>query len=201
MVDELHTFDGAQGTDLACLIRRLKSRLNIPEGDLCCVGTSATMGGESTAMALLGYAESIFGEPFGEDAIVTEDRLTGHEFLDNSEVDLYRVPSDAEAEELDLMAREEDTEGYLEHAISAWFEEADRPAEPLTPDGRTELADKLMHHSFFQSLMGVMDGRIRKKLLPNCTEISIQGILLIWFPHCRIRSPRCSSILPKAKRI
>ena len=25
VVDELHTFDGAQGTDLACLIRRLKA--------------------------------------------------------------------------------------------------------------------------------------------------------------------------------
>jgi DEAD/DEAH box helicase domain-containing protein len=29
VVDELHSFDGAQGTDLACLLRRLKSRLNI----------------------------------------------------------------------------------------------------------------------------------------------------------------------------
>lgn len=41
VVDELHTFDGAQGTDLACLIRRLKDRLGTPEGALCCVGTSA----------------------------------------------------------------------------------------------------------------------------------------------------------------
>ena len=78
VVDELHTFDGAQGTDLACLIRRLKSRLNIPEGDLCCVGTSATMGGEGSAQALLDYAQNIFGEVFDKDAIVTEDRLTGH---------------------------------------------------------------------------------------------------------------------------
>lgn len=29
-VDELHTFDGAQGTDLACLLRRLKVRLATP---------------------------------------------------------------------------------------------------------------------------------------------------------------------------
>ncbi|MFZ3044326.1 MAG: DEAD/DEAH box helicase, partial [Desulfatirhabdiaceae bacterium] len=32
VVDELHTFDGAQGTDLACLLRRLKSRLYTPKG-------------------------------------------------------------------------------------------------------------------------------------------------------------------------
>ena len=40
VVDELHTFDGAQGTDLACLIRRLKGRLQTPPGQLVCVGTS-----------------------------------------------------------------------------------------------------------------------------------------------------------------
>ena len=39
-VDEIHTFDGAQGTDLACLLRRLKTRLRIPQGNLCCIGTS-----------------------------------------------------------------------------------------------------------------------------------------------------------------
>lgn len=46
VVDELHTFDGAQGTDLACLIRRLKARLDIPKQHLVCVGTSATLGGQ-----------------------------------------------------------------------------------------------------------------------------------------------------------
>ena len=30
VVDELHTFDGPQGTDLACLIRRLRERLRVP---------------------------------------------------------------------------------------------------------------------------------------------------------------------------
>ena len=46
VVDELHTFDGAQGSDLACLIRRLKARLAIASNHLCCVGTSATLGSE-----------------------------------------------------------------------------------------------------------------------------------------------------------
>ena len=161
VVDELHTFDGAQGTDLACLIRRLKSRLNIPEGDLCCVGTSATMGGEGSTQALLDYAQNIFGEVFDKTAIVTENRLTGHEFLDSAEVNLYRMPTETEARELNLLAREEDAEGYLEHAVSAWFEEDDRPADPASDEARVALAEKLMHHSFFQSLMGVMDGKIR----------------------------------------
>ena len=44
VVDELHTFDGAQGADLACLIRRIKERVKTPREHLCCVGTSATLG-------------------------------------------------------------------------------------------------------------------------------------------------------------
>lgn len=41
VVDKLHSFDGAQATDLACLIRQLKIRLRVPADYLCCVGTSA----------------------------------------------------------------------------------------------------------------------------------------------------------------
>ena len=74
-VDELHTFDGAQGTDLACLLRRLKRRLGIYDGFLCCIGTSATMGSKENNSSILSYAEEIFGEPFDKDAIITEDRL------------------------------------------------------------------------------------------------------------------------------
>jgi DEAD/DEAH box helicase domain-containing protein len=44
IVDELHTFDGAQGTDLAMLIRRLRQRLKCDDGRLICIGTSATLG-------------------------------------------------------------------------------------------------------------------------------------------------------------
>ena len=43
VLDEFHTYDGAQGTDVACLIRRLGQRLGSAEA-LCPVGTSATVG-------------------------------------------------------------------------------------------------------------------------------------------------------------
>ena len=41
IVDELHTFDGAQGTDLACLIRRLKARVKSPTTVPCRVNAAA----------------------------------------------------------------------------------------------------------------------------------------------------------------
>ena len=70
VVDELHTFDGAQGTDLACLIRRLKDRLNVPQRHLCCIGTSATLGPQSDAEAILRYAGDLFDEEFENDALI-----------------------------------------------------------------------------------------------------------------------------------
>lgn len=44
VLDELHTYDGAQGSDVANLIRRLKLKLQMKPGQLCPVGTSATIG-------------------------------------------------------------------------------------------------------------------------------------------------------------
>ena len=41
VLDELHTYRGRQGADVAMLVRRLKSQLNA--SNLLCIGTSATM--------------------------------------------------------------------------------------------------------------------------------------------------------------
>jgi hypothetical protein len=90
-VDELHTFDGAQGTDLACLLRRLKARLNVLPGQICCIGTSATMGAKDSAKSIREYASDVFGEMFDEDAVVTEDRLSSEEFFAGYDVTKYIV--------------------------------------------------------------------------------------------------------------
>ena len=77
-MDELHTFDGAQGTDLACLLRRLKARLGTPDNHLCAVGTSATLGGDGSGKVLQDYATTLFGEEFDEHSVITEDVLSRH---------------------------------------------------------------------------------------------------------------------------
>ncbi len=86
VVDEIHTFDGAQGADLALLIRRLKYRLNTPEKHLVCVGSSATLGsGEDAKADLRDYARTIFGEEFDDQAVITETRKTAAEVFDDPE--------------------------------------------------------------------------------------------------------------------
>ena len=87
VVDEFHTFDGAQGTDLACLLRRLKHRLKTPENHLVCVGTSATLGSEETRKEMVHYAQDIFQEIFDPESLITESRLAVKEFLKLDEVE------------------------------------------------------------------------------------------------------------------
>ena len=82
VLDEMHTYDGAQGTDVANLIRRLKLKLDMPQGQLCPVGTSATLGsGEDASKELASYATTLFGEEVGEDAVITESRLSSQEYF------------------------------------------------------------------------------------------------------------------------
>ncbi len=81
VVDEFHTFDGAQGTDLACLIRRLRDRLQCPGEELVCVGTSATLGGPESRQAMLDYAGQIFASRFEPASLIEEERLSPEEFF------------------------------------------------------------------------------------------------------------------------
>ncbi|MEB3205477.1 MAG: DEAD/DEAH box helicase, partial [Candidatus Sericytochromatia bacterium] len=82
VVDELHTFDGAQGTDLACLVRRMEARLGHPERPLCVIGTSATLGQDAGAGALAAHAGRLFGQEVPPEAILGETRLDLETVLD-----------------------------------------------------------------------------------------------------------------------
>jgi DEAD/DEAH box helicase domain-containing protein len=88
ILDELHTYDGAQGTDVANLIRRLKLKIAVPAAHLCAVGTSATIGSsENSRLLLLDYAKKVFGEKFDEESIIVEKRVTVEEFFGESDED------------------------------------------------------------------------------------------------------------------
>ncbi|MDN5914713.1 MAG: DEAD/DEAH box helicase [Pseudonocardia sp.] len=87
VLDEFHTYDGAQGTDVAMLLRRLGMALGIasedrPLGAVTPVATSATLGGGSNGgKDLRTFAETVFGRPFDESSLIGEDRLAPGEWL------------------------------------------------------------------------------------------------------------------------
>lgn len=92
VVDELHTFDGAQGTDLACLIRRLKARLGTPPNHLIAIGTSATLGSGEEGEALSRYARRIFQELFDPSCIIHESRMGAADYLADGLIEYQFFP-------------------------------------------------------------------------------------------------------------
>ncbi|WP_329414613.1 DEAD/DEAH box helicase [Nocardia vinacea] len=93
VVDEFHTYDGAQATDVAMLLRRLAaatghSRPGEPLGDICPVATSATLGEGGDRTEIRRVAEKVFGVPFPEQSVIGENRLTVEEFMDELDIGL-----------------------------------------------------------------------------------------------------------------
>lgn len=104
VLDEFHTYDGAQGTDVAMLLRRLgltlkhhltetvtgrvtdnpldnphgltKADLARPLGRITPVATSATLGTGGDPTAMLDFAHTVFGEVFPPESILTESRTS-----------------------------------------------------------------------------------------------------------------------------
>jgi DEAD/DEAH box helicase domain-containing protein len=158
VVDELHTFDGAQGSDLACLIRRLKARLNTPKDFLCCIGTSATLGSEGQKERLVDYAQQVFGEPFGENAVITESRITAGQFLENSMITRVDLVDPDVLDKLDPEVYD-NFQDYIRMQCRLWFDEI-LLAESFEDMGwRMDLGEKLKGHSFFQNLLKVLKGQ------------------------------------------
>ncbi|MEQ8861578.1 MAG: DEAD/DEAH box helicase, partial [Pseudomonadales bacterium] len=140
VVDEMHTFDGAQGADLALLLRRLKYRLNTPEGHLVCVGSSATLGsGEGARDELRQYAEQIFGEAFDREAVIGETRKSPTEVFDDPEY--LELPEPAEIHAALSDAEDMDQAGAARRLAVCLFPDADDPELAFLGDGDPSDAD------------------------------------------------------------
>ena len=119
VLDELHTYRGRQGADVAMLIRRLRERCGNPH--LTCIGTSATMisaeAGGDPREVVAGVAGTIFGAEVGPDQVITET-LTRAVLVDPR-------PS---ADQLRSMLQQPlpetlDVESFRQHPLAAWIED------------------------------------------------------------------------------
>ena len=101
VLDEFHAYNGAQGTDVAMLLRRLGERMGIatPANALtgvAPVGTSATLGSAATAtQAIVEFATRIFGVPFDLSSVVGEQRQTVAETIPSVD---YTLPTPTPAQ-------------------------------------------------------------------------------------------------------
>lgn len=147
VLDEFHTYDGAQGTDVAMLLRRLGLTVKLhwtnaspvtdddrgrPLGRITPVATSATLGSKAEPTAMLAFAHTVFGEHFEPDAVIGETRLTATEWLADRDASLDRLyrptaPNiDDEAARMDAFAATSPSNAALTTAVLAGlFERAE----------------------------------------------------------------------------
>lgn len=121
VLDELHTYRGRQGADVAILVRRLRDRCS-PKKAPICIGTSATMASEGSdegrAKTVADVASRLFGASIGPDAVIDEalERATD----DRLKIDDIRA-SLAQAVKGELPAKLTDQD-LRQHPLAVWAE-------------------------------------------------------------------------------
>lgn len=157
VLDEFHTYDGAQGTDVAMLLRRLGAITGLAEpgrplGKVCPVATSATLG-EGTAgiggSSMLDVAEQVFGVPFPPDAVVGESRRSVLDFAGESDFTLP-FPAPHEVAALGDPTRDPEALDQLAAAFTG--------KSGLSPE---QLGRQLRRHRLTAAVLEILDGSPR----------------------------------------
>lgn len=117
--DEMHTYKGRQGSDVAMLIRRIKAFV---DNNIQCIGTSATMSSgtgsrDDQKAEVAEVASNLFGSKFHQDRIISETltRVTKWEKGLPDKLSLR----DVLLNEIDVNASEEELHS---HPLAIWLE-------------------------------------------------------------------------------
>ena len=152
VLDELHTYRGRQGSDVAMLLRRLREQLGTE--DLKFIGTSATMTSvgdrKEQNEAVARFASKLFGEPIKPTQIISEslDRVTT-----GSQYDLKENCSlleEAVKEAASGIMSYKDFSVLSESPLASWFElnlSVSHDRRRLCPKSPSKLVEQLMKDS------------------------------------------------------
>jgi superfamily II DNA/RNA helicase len=127
VLDELHTYRGRQGADVALLVRRVRDACETP--DVQCVGTSATMtsegGPQQQRQAVAEVATRLFGVPVDPGAVIGE---TLRRVTDPGEVSAETLRA-----RIAVPAPPGDFGAFIADPLAAWIE-GTFGFEPDSPD-------------------------------------------------------------------
>src|SRR6266704_528973 len=122
VLDELHTYRGRQGADVALLVRRVRDRLATSE--LQCVGTSATLAGAGTyeerRFGVAAMASQLFGTTVRPEHVIGETLMRTTSSCDEQDPTFVR--------DLTERVREvgrtppHDFQGFIADPLSIWIE-------------------------------------------------------------------------------
>jgi superfamily II DNA/RNA helicase len=119
--DELHTYRGRQGADVALLIRRC--RLAFGGHDIICVGTSATMASEGTSLdqkrEVAKVAETLFGTAIDASQVIGETLERATPEIDCTSPTAIAALTAAITSDAVVPS---DYESFRAHPLSSWIE-------------------------------------------------------------------------------
>lgn len=153
VLDELHTYRGRQGADVAMLVRRLRERLEARE--LICIGTSATMSSTGSAedqkRTVAGVASRLFGTVVTEHDVIDETL----EYVTDSSASGASVRSQLAARVMSGAFHWQDADAFRHDPLAIWVERSlgiEAPADlsklrRAKPRTMTEAADFLAKES------------------------------------------------------
>lgn len=78
VLDEVHTYTGALGSEVACLIRRVKNIVATPQSQIICIGTSATVSSDKSQTiqdATKNFATRLYGVPEDQVDLIEESLM------------------------------------------------------------------------------------------------------------------------------
>ncbi len=138
VLDELHTYRGRQGADVAMLVRRVRNRLN-PDGQLQVIGTSATLASEGTLAQQreenANVASKIFGTPVHPEHVIGEtlQRATKEPDIENPAYIAALTERVHQVAQSTITEAVADYETFVSDPLSRWLESAFGIAEdPLS---------------------------------------------------------------------
>jgi Lhr-like helicase len=120
VLDELHTYRGRQGADVAMLVRRLKQRLDAER--LLCIGTSATMSSTGTIEDQQKTVADVASKLFG--ATITKHEVIGEtlERVTDPALDLEAVKPLLRQSLLRTLYAWESFESFRRDPLAVWVE-------------------------------------------------------------------------------
>jgi len=134
VLDEVHTYAGAQATEVALLLRKLRQRLGLKPEDARCVGTSASLdSGKDAEDKILRFASDLFGARFHR--VIRGERRRHALLLDNS-AKTFSLPAKAWSEFGSIVGRITTDDSA---AVQAWNEAIAGAALPQEAKDRLTL--------------------------------------------------------------
>ncbi|MGW9183833.1 DEAD/DEAH box helicase [Agromyces sp. NPDC055661] len=168
VLDEFHTYDGAQGTDVAMLLRRLHLTLERYAGgpvQVTPVATSATLGDQGDPSAMIDFARTVFGVEFDESSVVTETRMScdewSHEAVEWARMgDFVPLPVDNALIVSIGELEDPDPEELTRHVFAALYRRGDSAMRPELVDSRFA-ARLAAAHPFIRALAEAATDAVR----------------------------------------